>query len=230
MSTISGNVLGDNAQVPGVYSAHYTPDQLIVDSRTLVSEPIILGAGTYKRGAVLGQQTAYPITAAAGSTNTGNGSIGVLSTNQASQLGTYTLTAISATEFALVNPLGITVGDATVGTAFAGEIGFTLTAGATAFVAGDSFTLTVSDAVGVFVLCVKTATDGSASPVAILADDVTATSSVTAGAYVAGEFSAASLTYDSGWNPALLFAGLRAVGIHAKASLTASPPSNNSAP
>lgn len=230
MSSISSNYLGDNAQVPGAYSAHYTPDQLIIDPRTLVSEPILLGAGTYKRGAVLGLQSAYPIAAAAGATNTGNGTAGALTTSLTSQIGDYVLTATSDTVFALVDPQGNALGDVTVGTAFAGEIGVTVTAGTTAFVAGDTFTLTVSDAVGVFVACVKTATDGSADPVAILSDDVTATSTVSAGAYVAGEFNGASLSYDSGWNPALLFASLRKVGIHAKASVSAAPPSNNSAP
>jgi hypothetical protein len=230
MPPISSNLLGDNAQVPGAYSAHYTPDQLIADSRTLVSDPILLGAGTYKRGAVLGQQTVYPIIGAVGPANTGNGVLSALSTTKTSQIGVYTLTATDATDFALVDPQSNALGHVTVGTPFAGEIGLTLTAGATAFVAGDSFTLSVADAVGVFVSCVKTAVDGSADPVAILADDVTATSVVSTGAYVAGEFNAAALTYDAGWNPALLFAGLRKVGIHAKASVTASAPLNNSAP
>ncbi len=220
----------DNPQVPASFSLHYTPDQLIVDSRTLVSEPILLVAGTYKRGTVLGMQSAYPMVVAAGAANTGNGALGALSTSATTELGVYTLTATDAAGFALVDPEGNALGHITVGTAFVGEINLTVTAGSAAFVAGDTFTVTVSDATGLYVPCVRTATDGSQDPVAILADDVTAPTTVAAGAYVAGEFNAAALTRDASWNPALLYAAMRKVGLHAKASVTGSAPVNNSAP
>lgn len=230
MSSISNNLVGDNPQVPGVYTAHYTPDQLIADSRNLVSEPILVVGGPYKRGQVLGQRSVYPIAGFAQATNTGNGTVGALSTTKASEVGDYKLTATSDTVFTLVDPEGNALGNVTVGTPYAGEIGVTVTAGATPFVVGDAFVLSVSDATGVFVASVKTATDGSADPVAILADDVTVNGTVSAGGYVSGEFNSAALTYDASWNPALLFAALRKVALFTKSSVTAAAPSNNSAP
>ncbi|HVE20648.1 MAG TPA: head decoration protein [Acidocella sp.] len=97
----------------------------------------------YEGGLVVAQQGAGIVSAAHG-TNTGNGTIGSLSVLQGAEFGTYTLTATSATEFNVVAPSGDLIGEATVGTAFADQVGFTLTAGSTAFVAGDSFTLDVT--------------------------------------------------------------------------------------
>lgn len=226
------SVIGDNPQQPGIQAQVFIPDQLIADARNLVSQPIILAAGTLKRGTVLGQQTAQPITAAATVGNTGNGTIGALSVGATPVTGGYSLVATSATVFAVTDPEGTALGNATVGTPFVNaEINFTLTVGGTAFVAGDSFTVTVSDAVGTYIECVKTASDGSQNPVAILADFADASAGpVSAGAYVAGEFNINALTYDASWVPATLVTALRPYGLFAKSSVSAAPPSNNSAP
>ncbi|POM15754.1 hypothetical protein CSX04_04043 [Burkholderia cepacia] len=79
--------------------------------------------------------------------------------------GAYVLTATAATTFSVTDPEGNALPPATVGTAYSQSgIGFTLTAGATAFVAGDTFTIEIEDAVGTYKLSVKTATDGSQIP------------------------------------------------------------------
>lgn len=230
--SLTPSVLGDNPQQPGIQAQVYIPDQLIVDAKNLVSQPILLGAGTLVRGTVLGQQTANPITAAATAGNTGNGTIGTLSVGATPDIGNYTLTATSATVFAVVDPEGNALGNATVGTPFtSAEINFTLTAGGTAFVAGDSFTVTVSDAIGLYIESVKTASDGSQNPVAILADYADASGgTVSTGGYVAGEFNISAMTYDASWTAATLTSALRAYGIFAKSSVSAGVPSNNSAP
>jgi len=223
-------VMGDNAQRPGVSASIYRPDQLIADSRNLVSQPVLLAAGTYKRGQVLGLQSVNSLEAVAAATNAGNGTIGALSTVSANT-GAYTVTATSATDFAVVSPEGVALGVATVGTAFtSAEIGLTLTAGATAFAAGDLFTVTAFDATGIYAPSVRTATDGSQDPSAIMADDLTLSVPGTAGAYVAGEFNLNALTYDASWSPALLTAALRKYGLYAKSSISAAAPLNNSAP
>lgn len=224
--------IGDNPQQPGIQAQVYIPDQLIADARNLVSQPIVLGAGNLKRGTVLGQQTANPIEAVAGAGNTGNGTIGTLSTGSAPLIGVYTLTATDATHFAVVDPEGNSLGSATAGTPFTSTgINFTITAGGTAFVAGDTFSVEVYDAVGVYIESVKSASDGSQNPVAILADDADATAGpVTTGAYLAGEFNLAALIYDASWTPATLTSGLRPYGIFAKSSISSASPSNNSAP
>lgn len=222
--------MGDNAQKPGASVASYRPDQLIADAKLLVSENVLLAPGTYSRGTVLGLQSVNALQAVAAATNTGNGSVGALSTDSLN-VGAYTLTATSATEFAVVNPEGVALGTATVGTAFtSAEVGFTVSAGATAFVVGDLFTVTAFPASGLYAVSKRTATDGSQAPSAILADDVTLAVEGTAGAYVAGEFNLNALLYDASWTPALLANGLRQYGVYAKASVTADAPLNNSAP
>ncbi|NID15388.1 head decoration protein [Luteibacter yeojuensis] len=230
--TLTPSIIGDNVQQPGIQAQVYIPDQLIADARNLVSQPIILGAGNLKRGTVLGQQTAVPVTAAAAPGNTGNGTIGSLGVGSAPRTGRYTATATAATTFAVVDPEGASLGNATVGTAFTSTgVGFTITAGGTAFVAGDAFYIDVEDAVGVYIQSVRTASDGSQNPVAILADDADASAGpVTAGAYLAGEFNAAAVIRDASWTLPQVTSAARAYGIFLKSSVSAAPPSNNSAP
>lgn len=228
--SLTATVKGDNPQLPGVSAAIYRPDQLIADPRNLVTDQILLAPGTYVRGQVMGMQSANSVAAVKGVANVGNGIIGSLSTVSLNT-GVYTVTATSATTFDVVSPEGVDLGVATVGTAFASaEIGFTLTAGATAFAVGDTFAVTAYDATGIYVPCVRTATDGSQVPLAIISDNVTLVVEGTAGAYLAGEFNVRSLTHDASWTPALLIAALRPYGIFAKHSISAAMPSNNSAP
>ena len=223
-------VVTDDTNAPLVQSFQYVPDSLIVDPTRIITQPIVLGAGTYKRGQVVGLSQVQPIDGKAAATNTGNGTLGALVTLSAFT-GNYVLTATSATEFSVVNPEGENIGTATVGEAFAStEIGFLLTAGGTAFVAGDVFAVTVFDAVGVFKGSVATASDGSQEPSAILSEDVVCTQDVATGAYVAGEFNLNSMVFDASWSPAALTNALRKYGIHAKRAVSAAPPSNNSAP
>ncbi|MGH8541758.1 MAG: head decoration protein, partial [Stenotrophobium sp.] len=101
-------------------------------------------------GTVLGlQTTGAGATAAALGTNTGNGTVGALSTVAVpTQIGNYLATFTSATAFSVVAPSGASAAGA-VGVAFAAlGIGFTLTAGGTAFAAGDTFTITAVASVG----------------------------------------------------------------------------------
>ncbi len=179
------NTVGDNPQQPMITAETYIPDQLIAGAKNLVTQPIVLAAGSQlPRGTVLGQQTSYSVTATAG-TNTGTGTIGSISAGSTAQLDItigattygYLLTATSATTFTVQSPEEQTPGgqttggstalpNATVGTAYnSGGIAFTITAGGTAFVAGDSFTLNVVDSIGNFIVSVKTASDGSQNPV-----------------------------------------------------------------
>lgn len=230
--TLNVTTITDDPSLSGVQAALYIPDSLVADPTKIVTQPIVLGPGTYVRGAVLGLQNVQPIEGKATSTNTGNGTLSALTT-LSPFTGNYVLTATSDTEFSVVNPEGTNLGTATVGTAFtSAEIGFLLTAGATAFVVGDSFTVTVFDAIGLFVLSKPSATDGSQVPSAILVEGVTvaAGDEVSAGAYVAGEYNLNSMTYDPSWSPAALVNALRLYGIHAKRAVSAAPPSNNAVP
>lgn len=104
-----------------------------------------------------------PTAAAVAGTNTGNGtSSAVTTTGYAPTVGVYTVEFDDATHFVMAAPNGQEVGHGTTGVAFsAGGLGFTITAGGTAFVPGDSFTVTVSAGVGKWVPCTSSAVDGS---------------------------------------------------------------------
>ncbi|MCF6763833.1 head decoration protein [Pseudomonas fragi] len=222
----------DNPHRPGVQAQVYSPDQLISDARSLVTQPVLLASGDLKRGTVLGQQTENPVQVVSGAVNTGDGVIGSITLGPAIKTGGYQLTATAITKFNVTSPTGDVLGVATVGTPFVhAEITLTITAGGVAFKAADSFTLNVFDAVGTYVECVRTATDGSQFPLAILVDDADATSGpVTAGAYLSGEFNAARLIYGATWSLPALVSAMRPYGLFAKSSISAASPSNNSAP
>ena len=224
--TLSVNTIGDNPQQPGITAETYIPDQLIAGNLKIVSQPIILASGKLPRGSVLGMVSTNNAIATAGEDNTGNGTFGAITVGAAAKPGNYVLTATGATTFTAVDPDGSALPNVTVGNAYSqGGLGFTITAGGTAFVAGDSFTIDVVDAVGQFVLSVKTASDGSQTPSAILADDADATDGpVTAGAYVMAEVNARALHYDASWTIATLTPALRANTIFVKSSVSAADP------
>ncbi|WP_175867867.1 head decoration protein [Burkholderia diffusa] len=87
-----------------------------------------------------------PSIASAAGTNTGNGTIGSLSVQgYAAKAGVYSVEFDDATHFIVSDPAGAEVGHGTTGVAFkAGGLSFMITAGGTAFVPGDSFTITVA--------------------------------------------------------------------------------------
>lgn len=98
----------------------------LAQSQTVVAQPA--RTGTY--GAQAG--------------NTGNFTCGSVTVANLTLPGAYVATFTSATAYTVVGPLGNTIGSGATGTAFsAGGLGFTITAGATAAVAGDRFTITV---------------------------------------------------------------------------------------
>ncbi|WP_175795960.1 head decoration protein [Burkholderia anthina] len=220
------STIGDNTAQPFVRAETYVPDQLIAGNLKLVTQPVIIASGTLSRGTVIGQVSALNVETVPG-TNTGNGSVGSISLAASPQLGAYVLTAKSATDFGVVDPEGNALADATVGTAYtSAEIDFTITAGATPFVAGDSFVLNVVDAIGTFKECVKTASDGSQTPVGVLVDSVDASlGAVEGAAYVMGEFNARALIFDPSWTISTLTTALRPYGIFVKSSVSAADPS-----
>lgn len=225
--TLNVSTIGDNPQQPGIIAETYIPDQLIAGALQIVSQPIVLNAGTLPRGSVLGQISTSSVIATAGATNTGNGTVGTASATSAAKIGNYALKATSATVFSVTDPEGVAMPNATVGTAYTQNgLTFTITAGGTAFVAGDTFTVEFADSVGNFILSVKTASDGSQTPAAILADFADASGGpVRTGAYVMAEVNGRALNFDASWNLQTLTSALRPNGIFVKASVSAADPS-----
>jgi hypothetical protein len=78
--------------------------------------------------------------------------------------------------FSVVDPDGVALANAVVGTPYVGAINFTLNDGSNNFDIGDTFTITVSATLGNWKQAVSTAVDGSQAVDMILAEDADATS------------------------------------------------------
>jgi hypothetical protein len=205
--------IGDNQQVPGVTAETYIPDQLIAGDLKLVSDSVtITGAADLARGSLLGKVTAAAPGAAVaagtggGGANTGNGTITAIAAGTKLKTGTYTIRFTGATAYNVIDPNG---GELTPGVAAGAyadpQIGFTFTAGGTAMVAGDGFTIAVAAGSGSYKLSATAATDGSQVPVAVLADAAlcaTNGADQVSGIYLMGEFNANAMTFGTGWTAA----------------------------
>ena len=78
-------------------------------------------------------------------TNTGNGTISAITAAPPAQQGTYQVVFTAATKFGVFDPSGSEMLNGSTGVAYSDKgIGFTITAGGTAFVAGDTFNIAVS--------------------------------------------------------------------------------------
>jgi hypothetical protein len=227
--------MADNPQVPGFTSETYIPDALVAGDLKIVAkgDATLLSGQNVVRGTVLGQVSLGAVSVAAGGGNTGNGTFGPLTLQKGAMAGVYKLTALSATLFEVLAPNGDRLNELAVGAAYADGFGGTITAGGMAFVAGDTFAVTVAagavDANGNFKWkeSVASAFDGSQNPAGIAADAYNATAGdINFGVYETGEFNSDALTYDGSWTLPTLSAALRLVGIFVKGYVPAAPASN----
>jgi hypothetical protein len=209
----------DSTRLAGVRTDTYAgPDTLIAGPRAIEAVKRILNAGNLKRGAVLGAISEAAAAAVAG-TNTGNGTVGTVTLGAGAKQGTYKIIFVepgtNLGTFIVEDPQGTVIGDGVVGTAFAGEIGFTITDGATDFVPGDRFHVLVEPDGSAVLLAASAATDGSQDPVGILVHDADATDDpVEVMMYVFGDFNQNALTFGTGHTIETVKAPLRALGIH----------------
>lgn len=233
MSLSPTNVL-DNSMTPGIAAEIFLPDQLVAGPFQIVSHVITVlsGQGVLARGTVLGKQTVGTASAAAKSGgNTGNGTCTSVSSKGAAIAGVYqvrcTVAGTNSATFDLYNPNGDLIDQRQLSGAgatavFANDnLAFTITDGATDFVVGDGFDITVAAASGKYLKSVATATDGSQVPVAVLADAVDATSAdALGGAYLTGEFNSNAMTFDASWTAAALQPAMRSSSIFVKIPAT----------
>jgi hypothetical protein len=171
---------------------NYGGEFLISDAnRTRSRELIVVAASqTLGAGRVLGRVLvgALSAVAAAVAGNTGNGAMGAVTVDAGADTGAYKLVFIepgtNLGDFVVERPDGVVDGHGKVGTAYNGRINFTLADGATDFVAGDAFDITVSAAAaaaqGQYKGLDPVATDGSQTVAGILWDAVTTGVGVTA--------------------------------------------------
>jgi len=134
------------------------------------SNRTLLGGAGSSRSIVLGTVLgailfAAPVAAAAGG-NVGNGVIGGVSLGRDTQIGVYRITCVAEAAnggtFSVVAPNGVRLADATVGVEYvAAHLEFEIQDGATDFVIGDVFTITVAAGSRKLVALDPDATDGS---------------------------------------------------------------------
>lgn len=145
-----------------------------------------------------------PDTGTADGGNTGNGTMTAVEGRRYLKVGTYTLTCNTAVAnggiFSVVDPDGISLPDAVVGTAYeSDQIAFLLNDGATDFIVGDIFTLAVTIDPRQIKLLDKTATDGSSEPYCVLSEDIDATlAAKSAIGYLEGQFNERRLIFATG--------------------------------
>lgn len=137
------------------------------DTATLAANSSEVVIGTVLGAVLLGSAAA----AAKSGGNTGTGTIAMDATTpilQGAVDGVYTVRFTAATAFTVESPNGDVIGTGVTGTAFGDDVKFTVTAGGTAFVAGDGFDITVSPATTEKLKPLSaTAVDGSQEPSAI---------------------------------------------------------------
>lgn len=167
--------------MPEVTEGQHKAEFIVSETEGTISREnvTVLAGQNLKAGHVLGKVSVGTGSGAAASGNTGNGTISAVTVGQGAKAGIYTVTCVepaaNAGTFLVEDPDGVTVGTAHVGTPFVGPVGFTLTDGATDFVSGDRFLITVTAGSGKHKEYNPANTDGSETAVALLLDNVDAT-------------------------------------------------------
>lgn len=114
---------------------------------------LVHDGAVFESGTVLTQSgdAAATGTSAATAGNTGNPAFGTINVGAAGKPGVYLVRMTAPTKFDVEDPTGKSVGSGTTGVAFnKGGLSFTLTAGGTPAVDGDSFAITVAAGSGAY--------------------------------------------------------------------------------
>lgn len=222
-------------EIPSISTESYAPNRLLAGSNQgLVTESGTLLTGqNLARGALLGRITLGAASAAAKTGgNTGNGTLTMDATTPllaGAQAGVYTVRCIAAATnngtFRVTAPDGAVLGDVVMAAgagAFSNQVKFAMADGATDFIVGDGFDITVAAGSGKYVLSLAAAVDGSQEPVAVLVDDVNAPAAdKVCGLYVAGEFNSRAMVFGTGHTAASVRDALRLKGIFLKDTIAA---------
>lgn len=151
-------------------------------------------------------------TATAKTTNTGDATSSAVTCNgYAPRAGVYTVEFTAATKFVMEDPDGVVIGHGTEGSAFsAGGLSFTITAGATAFVASDAFAITVAGGSGKYAQWNPAAVDGSqtAAGILFLEKDATSVEKTSLAIVRQAEVNASELVWLSTLAPGMVAEGL----------------------
>lgn len=206
--------------------AAFDPNGILTrKDRTYAIEATVLSGQSVAAGALLGLVALTLVgAAAAGGGNTGNGTMGAVTVGEDAIIGDYIVEIVEAAtdagRFSVIDPNGNRLDDGDVAVAYSNDhLAFTLADGATDFVDGDTFTITVSAGSGKYILSLAAATDGSQVPVAIAAEAIDASAADKVGLiYLAGDFNQRQLTFGTGHTAASTKVALAARGIFLHAS------------
>lgn len=216
---------------PSFETASTTQDNLIAGDFPLKSLAIVVDTGNLVRGTLLGKITegdrtavgAADVPAPAGATITASP---VATT--AAKVGVHRFVCITAGatgQWNHLNPAGELVGVATTGTEYVGGgLTLTITDSGTDPAVGEALKVTVTAAAasGKYIKSLAAATDGSQTPVAVLAEDADASSGdVTTVAYISGEFNSNAMTFGTGHTAASAKDALQALNIYLRDSVAA---------
>ena len=140
---------------------------------------IASGAGVIPAGRIIAAATVSSTSAAKTGGNTGNGTMGAITTAANTPPGVYalriTVAATNAGTFSLTSPGGVLIGTGTVASAYVGGgLSFTLADGTTDFIVGDGFDITVPTTGSTNYSAV--ASDGTQTALGVLYAEVDATS------------------------------------------------------
>lgn len=155
---------------------------------------VVTGADVYPGTILMNADVAGTAVAALAAGTTGNGTFSAIALGAAAVEGVYTVTFTAATKFDVEDPSGTKVGSGTTGVEFdKGGLTFTITAGGTPFVVGDSATIAV-DVTSAMV----TVFDGTVAPMGILYGEAMAADDDVQGTAIVrdAEVTAADLTWD----------------------------------
>jgi hypothetical protein len=160
----------------------------------------LLSGTNFKAGHTLGLISHGAATAAASAGNTGNGTSSAVTTQANCQTGVYRAVFTAATKFEVFDPDGNMIGKGSTGVAFATEVGFTITAGGTAFVGGDGFDITVAAATAKYVEYDPAGTNGAEVLTALNYGAVDASAADKSGTVIArsAEVNASELVWKAG--------------------------------
>lgn len=166
-----------SAVLKQLFSEDYNFEQVVIPASSQVN-----GAALFDVGTVLGQIGRGTVTVSAATfAGTGNGVLTLASPayGAKAQVGNYLVVFDEAVtdggQFLVLRPDGTVDGKGKVGTAYNGDVKFTIADGSTDFIAGDQFTIPVAVAAGSgkYVAHDAAATDGSQVASAVVARGVT---------------------------------------------------------
>lgn len=164
--TILNELIHEGAYIVSEAPGFFSRDAIAISNAVQLVSGTVLGKP--------GNPSAETVVATA-DTNTGNGTLTMDPTaplSAAAVDGAYKVEFTAATTFNVIQPSGKIAGKGSVGQTYAGPVKFSIAAGGTAFVAGDSFTITVARPDGTGDAWAPLAADGSVEAAGILFSQV----------------------------------------------------------